>query len=167
MRFKNGLVVALGLGTIVVCLARPIDAAEPQPIKVHDRIVVIVTENSQPNVKSESGRQPNGSAVPENGAVTYRVVGMIVDVLPDGALLLEARRSVLDDNGLWKYALTGRIRRQDLSHDRTVRSEHIADLCISKVWHEKPRDPSNWAEFARWCRSVNLLQDARSVEVPQ
>jgi hypothetical protein len=167
MRFKNGLVVALGLGTILMALPRRVDAAQPQAIQVHDRIVVIVKEQCQPNVKLGCNRQPNGSSVTENGTVTYRVAGMVVDVLPDGTLLLEARQSILDDHGLWKYTLTGRIHREDISPDRTVLSERIADLGISKAWHEKPRDSSNWAQFVRWCRSVNPIQESRSVEAPQ
>src|SRR5579872_4148556 len=97
MRSKNGLVVALGLGTLAVCLARRVDGAEPQPIKVHDRIVVIVKEQFQPNAKPESNRRPGSSSVTENGFVTYRVAGMVVDVLPDGTLLLEARKLTLGD----------------------------------------------------------------------
>jgi flagellar basal body L-ring protein FlgH len=131
----------------LVALPRRVDAAEPQPIQVHDHIVVIVTEQPQPNVKLGRNRQPNGSSVTENGAVTYRVAGMVVDVLPDGTLLLEARQSILDDNGLWKYTLTGRIHREDLSPDRTVRSERIADLQISKVQHGEPHDSTKRAWF--------------------
>ncbi|HEX4072038.1 MAG TPA: flagellar basal body L-ring protein FlgH [Planctomycetaceae bacterium] len=147
MRFKNGLVVALGLGAIVVYHARRIDAAELQPIKVHDRIVVIVKEQLQPNANLKCNRQPIGSSVTENGSVTCRVAGMVVDVRPDGTLLLEARQSILDDNGLWKYTLTGRIHREDLSPDRTVLSERIADLQISKVQHGKLRDATKRAWF--------------------
>ena len=72
---------------------------------------------------------------------------MVVDVRPDGTLLLEARQSILDDNGLWKYTLTGRIRREDLSPDRTVLSERIADLQISKVQHGTLHDATKRAWF--------------------
>lgn len=164
MRSKSGLVVAFGLGTLAVWLARSrVDGAGPQPIKVHDRIIVIVEEQFRPKAIPESSRRPS-SSVTEKGFVTYRVAGMVVDMLPDGTLLLEARKSTLGDKGLTKYTLTGRIRSADLLPDRTVRSEQISDLSITKVFHKRPQDSSTWAQFTRWCRSP--FPDARSVEAP-
>jgi flagellar L-ring protein precursor FlgH len=85
--------------------------------------------------------------VTETETMTYRIAATIVDVLPNGVLVLEARKSITDNKDLWEYTLTGKIRPQDISPDNSALSERIADLQISKVQHGKLHDATKRAWF--------------------
>jgi flagellar L-ring protein precursor FlgH len=85
--------------------------------------------------------------VTESETITYRIAATVVDVLPNGVLVLEARKSILDNKDLWEYTLTGKIRPQDISPDNSAMSERIADLSISKVQHGKLHDSTKRAWF--------------------
>jgi len=85
--------------------------------------------------------------VTESETITYRIAATVVDVLPNGILVLEARKSILDNKDLWEYTLTGKIRPQDISPDNSALSERIADLNISKVQHGKLHDSTKRAWF--------------------
>jgi len=85
--------------------------------------------------------------VTETENITYRIAATVVDVLPNGVLVLEARKSILDNKDLWEYTLTGKIRSEDIGPDNTALSERIADLSISKVQHGKLHDSTKRAWF--------------------
>ena len=85
--------------------------------------------------------------VTETETITYRIAATVVDVLPNGVLVLEARKSITDNKDLWEYTLTGKIRPQDITPDNSAMSERIADLQISKVQHGKLHDSTKRAWF--------------------
>jgi hypothetical protein len=153
MRFGRGLVTAAGLAAILVCFVPHVDRAKPHAIRIHDTLMVTVKEDA----RFRLNLQPNGSSVAEYGTITYHVAAAIVDVLPDGFLVLKAHKSIPDDKHPWEYTLTGKIRREDISPDRTALSEHIADLNISKVQRAELHDSSNWAWFLHLCDLMGLL----------
>lgn len=62
----------------------------------------------------------------------YRIAATVVDLLPNGTLVLEARKSINTPDDIWEYRLTGRIRTQDIAGNNTVVSENIAELKIEK-----------------------------------
>jgi flagellar L-ring protein FlgH len=83
--------------------------------------------------------QSTGQGLSQEG-MKYRIAATVVDVLPNGTLVLEARKSIRTNGELWESALTGRIRSQDVRADNTVHSENIADMNISKTEHGKIQD---------------------------
>ncbi|HEX4072039.1 MAG TPA: flagellar basal body L-ring protein FlgH, partial [Planctomycetaceae bacterium] len=104
-------------------------------------------ENSpEINGQLQSQLQSTGQ-VTETETMTYRIAATIVDVLPNGVLVLEARKSITDNKDLWEYTLTGKIRPQDIAPDNSALSERIADLQISKVQHGKLHDATKRAWF--------------------
>lgn len=72
-----------------------------------------------------------GQAVDQEG-IRYRVAATVVNVLPNGVVVLEARKSIRSNRDLWQFTLTGKIRSQDVRRDNTALSENIADLQIVK-----------------------------------
>jgi Flagellar L-ring protein len=165
MAFRQELVISIGVAFAMACLAPRVDATEPQPIKVHDAIVVTVKETAQPRTNS-TFPQFEGASVADDGTVTYRVTAVVVDALPDGMLLIEARKLVPDDKHPWKYTLTGKIRRQDISPNRNASSERISDLQISKVQDGEFHDSTKRSWFARLWHSTGLTRDTHPVETP-
>jgi Flagellar basal body L-ring protein len=55
----------------------------------------------------------------------------VVDVIPNGNLLIEGRRNVKVNNEDQVIVLTGTVRGRDISADNTVNSALIADARIS------------------------------------
>ncbi|HCS52341.1 MAG TPA: flagellar biosynthesis protein FlgH, partial [Planctomycetaceae bacterium] len=56
----------------------------------------------------------------------------IVDIRPNGNIVLEARKSIDANDDLWEYTLHGEIRFEDIAVNNTVLSENIANLNIEK-----------------------------------
>lgn len=100
------------------------------------------------NGQLQSLLQSTGTVV-ENEAMKYHIAATVVDVLPNGILVLEARKKIIDNKDLWEYSLTGKVRAQDIGADNTARSENIADLQITKVQHGKLTDATQRAWFIR------------------
>ena len=83
------------------------------------------------NGQLQSRLQTLGQGLSQEG-MKYRIAATVVDILPNGTLILEAHKSIRSNTELWEYSLTGRIRSQDVAGNNTVSSENIADLIISK-----------------------------------
>jgi flagellar L-ring protein precursor FlgH len=75
--------------------------------------------------------QSDGSVVDREG-IRYRIAATVVGVLPNGNVVLEARKAISSNDGIWEYTLTGTIASRDIKSDYTAVSETIANLQIEK-----------------------------------
>ena len=64
--------------------------------------------------------------------MTFRIAAAVVDIRPNGNLVIEARREIRNNEEVWMQSLTGVVRRQSIGPDRTVRSDEVAELRIDK-----------------------------------
>lgn len=64
--------------------------------------------------------------------VQFNITATVVDIRPNGNLVLEAHSMVKDNNEVWESSLSGIVRREDIQPDNTVFSEKIAELSIHK-----------------------------------
>ncbi|MFT4559665.1 MAG: flagellar L-ring protein precursor FlgH [Planctomycetaceae bacterium] len=64
--------------------------------------------------------------------IKYRIAATVVDVLPNGILLLEAKKKIQTQDDVSEYTLTGELRASDVAPDNTASSENIASLNIVK-----------------------------------
>lgn len=83
--------------------------------------------------------------VTDSEGITYRIAATIVDVLPNGNLVLEARKSIRTSDDMWEYSLTGIIRPEDVQKNNTILSETVADLQIVKRQNGKVFDSTKRA----------------------
>jgi flagellar L-ring protein precursor FlgH len=67
-----------------------------------------------------------------NDALTFRIAARVVDIHPNGNLVIEARRKIEINEEVWMQSLTGVVRRQSIGPDRTVRSDEVSELYIKK-----------------------------------
>jgi flagellar L-ring protein precursor FlgH len=64
--------------------------------------------------------------------IQFNITATVVDIRPNGNLVLEAHSTVKDNNETWEASLSGIVRREDIQPDNTVFSEKIAELSIHK-----------------------------------
>lgn len=81
---------------------------------------------------SITGRIKTAGRVTNQEGIRYRIAATVVDILPNGNIVLEARKSIRTDNDVWQFSLTGLIRSQDVNGNNTALSENIANLKIVK-----------------------------------
>lgn len=81
------------------------------------------TLNSQMRAESE---------IEQRESLTFAIAAKIVDIRPNGNLVIEGVRSVRVNEEVWKIYLTGTAPRQGIGPDRTIRDTSIADLRVEK-----------------------------------
>jgi len=79
-----------------------------------------------------TGRMQNSGRVIDQEGLRYRIAATVVNVLPNGNLVLEARKSIRTERDVWQFSLTGVISSRNVRRDMSALSEHIANLDIRK-----------------------------------
>lgn len=103
---------------------------------------------NQPTIDTnmQSRLQSTGQATDQEG-IRYRIAATVVDVRPNGVLVLEARKSISTNDDMWEYTLSGKLRIEDITKNNDALSEDIADLRIVKKQNGKIFDSTKrgWA----------------------
>ena len=85
-----------------------------------------------PSLGASSQDDFNGTAnVEKNGEFTARITAMVMDVLPNGNLVIKGRREIKIDQETKVIEFSGVVRRYDVRADNTVFSELVADARVS------------------------------------
>jgi flagellar L-ring protein precursor FlgH len=94
-----------------------------------------------------------GSAVRQDSFLT-KIAAHVVDVKPNGNLLLEAKKFQKIDDEEISMTLTGEVRPADVAADDSVNSQNVAELTVTKMTKGVTRDGTKmgWME-----RLVNWL----------
>jgi len=72
--------------------------------------------------------------------LSARIQAEVIDVLPNGNLLLEAKHTVVVDEEVTVITLTGTCRGKDVGIDNTILSSKVADLKLTKTHQGVARD---------------------------
>jgi len=70
----------------------------------------------------------------------FRIAANVVDIRPNGHLVLEAHRKIRNNEELWIQSLSGIVSPDDVLPNRTVLSEDVAELHIDKYEEGHVRD---------------------------
>ncbi len=90
--------------------------------------------NTLPRLAAGSEDQFNGTAnYSKKGKFEARLTAVVVDVLPNGNLVLQGRREIRIDQETKLIEFGGIVRRFDLKSDNTVSSERVANARVSYV----------------------------------
>lgn len=108
-------------------------------INSNGNLDVAAAESPGINGQLRSQLQSFGQGLSQEG-MKYKIAATVVDILPNGTLILEAHKTIRTNNEIWEYSLTGRIRSQDVMGNNTVASENVADLNIRKLERGKIQD---------------------------
>ena len=84
------------------------------------------------------------------GALLFRIAATVVDIRPNGTMVIEARRTVHNNEERWEESLTGIIRREDILPNNTILSEDIAEMSIFKRELGHVRDGYKRGWFTYW-----------------
>lgn len=88
---------------------------------------------NQPTIDTNlNGQMRTLGRVTDQEGIRYRIAATVVNVLPNGVVVLEAHKSIRTDRDVWQFTLTGKIRSEDIRRDNSALSENIADLQIVK-----------------------------------
>jgi len=96
-----------------------------------------------------------------NGEITtrdllvYNVTARIVDIRPNGNLVLEARKTMRVDDEIIENSLTGTVRAEDIPPNNVVLSEKLAELAINRRTVGHVRDSYKRGWLTRFWDGVN------------
>jgi flagellar L-ring protein precursor FlgH len=83
-------------------------------------------------------------------SLTFRMAVKIVDIRPNGNLVIEGHQEIRNNEERWRISLTGVVRREAIQADRTVSSDSIAELRIDKEELGQVRDGYARGWLGRW-----------------
>jgi flagellar L-ring protein precursor FlgH len=94
------------------------------------------------------------SFIETRDSLEFDIQARVVDIRPNGNLVLEARKHINNNEEHWEYSLTGECRSQDIGAGNTILSRNIADLRIDKRERGQVRDGYKRGWFAKWFDQV-------------
>jgi flagellar L-ring protein precursor FlgH len=83
-------------------------------------------------------------------SLTLNIACRIVDIRPNGNLVLEGHRQIRINDEVWEVSLSGICRRDDVGPDSTVLSRQILDLKLDKRERGHVRDGYKRGWLLRW-----------------
>jgi flagellar L-ring protein precursor FlgH len=91
-----------------------------------------------------------------NSSMTFSITCHVVDIRPNGNLIIEGHHSIRNNNEVWDCSLTGEVRDKDVNKgNNTVRSDHVANLRIHKRESGHVRDGYRRGWFLKF---LDLIQ---------
>lgn len=97
--------------------------------------------SSAPSIRASGSRSFKGDAtVDRQDSFTARITAEIVDVKPNGTLVLQSRKRIRTDDEEQQFILTGICRAEDITADNTVLSTQLYDFEVSKSHKGAVRD---------------------------
>ena len=109
-----------------------------------------------PELKAEFGHNSKGDAqVDRADTFTARIQGEVLDVKPNGTLVLQARKHIDNDGEEQEFVLTGICRAEDVAADNTIISNTLHDLDVKKTTKGAARDTTKRGGVARLLDFLN------------
>jgi len=75
-----------------------------------------------------------------NESIAFSIAAQIVDIRPNGNLVLEARKNIQINNEVWEVNVLGECRAEDVGPDNVVISRNVANLRVTKRERGHVRD---------------------------
>jgi len=115
-------------------------AVRPDPQSAGDPTIA---GNMQNKYRAEAGLETRD-------AMKFNIACRVVDIRPNGNLVLEGRRSIRNNDEAWEMSLGGVIRPRDVLPNNSALSENVAELRIHKREAGHVRDGYRRGWFQRW-----------------
>lgn len=122
----------------------------------HDLMAQDFTD--KPGVTYAYDDQYNGEGMlNRRDSLTTRITARVIDVRPNGTLILEASKEITSDEDGYTMTLTGACRNEDITPNNTVLSTQIADLVVNVQHKGVVRDATRRGWFKRLVDLVNPI----------
>jgi flagellar L-ring protein precursor FlgH len=109
----------------------------------------------EPHVRGEVDNKMRSEAQLETrDSMKFRIACTVVDVRPNGNLVIEGRRTIRNNDEVWEYSVTGEIRAKDILPNNTILSENVADLRIHKREMGHVRDGYRRGWMMKWLDQI-------------
>jgi len=97
--------------------------------------------NGDPRVQSIQNEVYRGdSTIRTIQSMTTNIAAEIVDIKPNGLIVLSARKTITENDNSFEMSLTGMCRGQDIGPDNTLLSRNLIDASINKQERGQVRD---------------------------
>ena len=109
--------------------------------QLRDFVVLDGLDQLKPAPQSSGDQKINGSLqgqaraqsdLETKSGMKFRIAARVVDIRPNGHLVIEAHRTLRDNEEQWDQSLSGIVRPEDVLPNNTILSEDIAELKIDK-----------------------------------
>jgi flagellar L-ring protein precursor FlgH len=111
---------------------------------------------NQPQLKAQAQRNFKGDgAADRSDSMSARVQAQVIDVKPNGLLIVQATKQIKVDDEEQKFTLTGMVRAEDVTPDNSVLSTQLADLSLEKTTNGAVRDTSKRGWIPKLIDSLN------------
>jgi len=110
-----------------------------------------VQPDGSPSINGSLNSQYRAEAdVALRDSLSFKMAAKIVDIRPNGNLVIEGHQTIRNNEERWRISLTGVVRREAIQADRTVSSDSIFDFDVDKEEIGQVRDgyARGWA--AKW-----------------
>jgi len=109
----------------------------------------------EPHVRGEVDNKMRSEAQFETrDTMKFHIACNVVDIRPNGNLILEGRRQISNNEDVWEYSLTGEIRPKDVLPNNTVQSENVAEMKLNKHEIGHVRDAYRRGWMLKWLDAV-------------
>ncbi len=116
------------------------------------------TGTAQPSVGGTVNNQYQAQAnLQEKDSLEFSIACEVVDLRPNGTLVVEGHRKIQVNDEEWEFSLSGIVRPEDLMPNNTVPSEKIADLRIYKRQAGHGRDGIRRGWLQKWMDEYQLF----------
>jgi flagellar L-ring protein precursor FlgH len=111
------------------------------PMKGNLGVVPDPQTNGSPNIDGTVNNTYRANAdLQSKESLTLKLACHVVDIRPNGTLVLEGRRTIAVNDQNWEVSLSGSIRTEDVQPNNNVSSENVADLRLVKRETGQVRD---------------------------
>jgi flagellar L-ring protein precursor FlgH len=112
--------------------------------------------STTPQVTMSGDRNFKGEAtVDRSDSLTARITGEVVDVKPNGTLVIQARKRIKTDEEVQTFILTGICRAEDITADNSVLSTQRYDLELNKSHSGAVRDTTKRGWVPKLLDAIN------------
>ncbi|MDX2130481.1 MAG: flagellar basal body L-ring protein FlgH [Planctomycetota bacterium] len=117
----------------------------------------LTTGNSSPIVEAEASANQTfkgDGSYERSDRFTDRVTATVIDVKPNGVVVLEARRTIQKDKEVQTLVLAGECRREDITDNNSVLSSQLADLTVRVHNEGQVKDAASKGLFTRLFEAI-------------
>ncbi len=125
---------------------------------MHGMIRPVDFPEGKPAVDAEGEREFEGEgSAARTDTLSARITGRIIDIRPNGNLVLEAVKEITTEGETYTITVTGVCRTGDVTPDNTVLSTRIAELNITKTATGTVHDATKRGLLHRLADALNIF----------